>query len=146
MIHLPNLRLTNLFKWVNISIIVSRHIDRFIRTNMTALELNCSVTLTYGMFVDVGDIKTYKPAFPKLEIWIMRSYPIKSRALFNNLSKVQGSCSQMVRNSVGSFVCGFIGVTCRAKLVPKLFFFVSGFSLNYYAMPNIFPRTWIIRF
>ena len=38
-----------------------RHIrdsDRFIRTNMTALELNCAVTLTYGMFVDVGDIKT----------------------------------------------------------------------------------------
>ena len=88
------------------------------------------------MFVDVGDIKTYRLAFPKLEICIMRSYPIKSRTLFNNLSKVQGSCSQIMKNSVASSACGFIGVTC-AKLVPKLFSFVSGFSLNYYMLSPI---------
>ena len=59
------------------------------------------------MLVDVGHIK-HRPAFPKLEICIMRSYPIKSRTLFNNLSKVQGSCSQIMKNSVASSACGSI--------------------------------------
>jgi hypothetical protein len=61
---------------------VGRYIDLFIRTNITALELNCSVT--YDTLVDVGHIYRYRPAFHKLEICIMRSYPIKSKlALFN---------------------------------------------------------------
>jgi hypothetical protein len=58
---------------------------------------------------------------------------------------VEGSCSQIMKNSVAFSACSFIRVKC-AKLVPKLFFFVSGFYLNYFAMPMIFPRTWIIRF
>jgi hypothetical protein len=49
---------------------VGRYIDLFIRKNITALELNCSVT--YGTLVDIDHIYRYRPAFPKLEICIMR--------------------------------------------------------------------------
>jgi hypothetical protein len=46
----------------------------------------------------------------------------------------------MVRNYAASSARGSIGVT-YAKLVPKLFFFVSGFSLNYYMLsPISFPE------
>jgi hypothetical protein len=81
---------------------------------MTALELNCFVT--YGMLVDVGHIKTYRPAFHKLEICIMRSYPIKSRALFVQLIKSGGVVivegSQVMKNSAASSACSSIGMTC----------------------------------
>jgi hypothetical protein len=75
----------------------------------------------------------------------MRSYPIKSRALFNNLSRVEGSFSQIMKNSVAFSACSFIRVKC-AKLVPKLFFFMSGFYLSYFAMPISSPEREIFVF
>jgi hypothetical protein len=141
-IHLPNLQLANYSNWwvdIYISIIVSRHIHRFITTNITALELYCSVTYTYTVCLLTSVIWRHRLAFPKLEICIMRSYPIKSRALFNNLSKVQRSCSQVMKNSIASYLHS-APWRMPNSIVHKLFFFVLGFSLNYFAMPNIFPR------
>jgi hypothetical protein len=68
------------------------------------------------MLVVVGDIK-HRPAFPKLEICIMRSYPIKSRALFNN----EKLC-------IVSSACSSLGVTCGQTRSQALLFCVRVFS------------------